>query len=103
QAFPFGVEAIGYITHAAPPAAARTARFTATRASWIFCWLLPRLRDAETAASAAAPAVAWVTALPAKGCAPSFETQGIGATCPSTMRALLTVLPFMFRATAAVA
>src|SRR5262249_1444234 len=73
QARALRVETIGYITHAAPPAAARMARFTATRASWIFCWLLPRLRAAETAASAAALAVACVMALPGRVCAASLE------------------------------
>ena len=68
QARALSIETIRNFAHAAPPAlvssrgasarswcphAARMARFTATRAKVIFCWLWPRLRAALTAASAA--------------------------------------------------
>src|SRR5258708_3597109 len=53
QAGTLGVEAIRYfVAHAAPPAR-RMARFTATRARWIFCELCPRLLALATAAAAA--------------------------------------------------
>src|SRR5689334_13462179 len=117
------IESFRYVAHAAPPlspsratparggdpaagcdpAAARMARFTATRARWILWALWPRLLALATAACAAWSAVACVTALPCRACAASAETQGIGATCPMTIRALCTVLAFMVKATAAVA
>src|SRR5262249_22483639 len=117
QPWTVSIETIRYAAHAAPPsvpfrvmaaragapAAARMARLTATWASWIFCALCPRLLACATAACAAWSAVACVTALPSRACAASIESQGTGATCPITTRALCTVLPFMVSATAAVA
>src|SRR6267142_1409056 len=51
-----GIEPLGFFHHATPPAF-RMARFTATRARWIFCLLLPRLLALATAAWAACSAV----------------------------------------------
>jgi hypothetical protein len=52
------IESFRYVAHAAPPAAcdpaaARMARFTATRARWILWALFPRLLAFATAACAA--------------------------------------------------
>src|SRR5664280_2366072 len=109
KVFAFGVEAIGVEIqhHAAPPelwpAALRTARFTAAFASVILYLLwLSGLADA-TAALATAIAVSGEMLFPTSACAASGEIHGMGATCPSTTRALLTVLPSISSATHACA
>src|SRR5260370_41540356 len=58
QARTFGIETIGNLAHAAPPAAARIARFTATRARCILCELCPQLRAGPSAAVTASSAPA---------------------------------------------
>src|SRR5437660_1303516 len=102
QSRTIGIETFRFYRHATPPAF-RMARFTATRASWIFWVLCPRLLALSTAARPARSAVSGVMVLPVIDWAASAESHGIGATCPNTTRAPWTVFPFMLRATAAVA
>src|SRR5215467_14763229 len=98
------IKPFGLGDHLAPPRAAwRTARFTATLAS---CILYPfRLRPfaPRTAASPAAFAVSSLIALPARACPAASAIQGTGATCPITIFAVLTSLPFISRTTEAAA
>src|SRR5579862_3861140 len=80
-----------------------SARFTATRAS---CTLYPFWLNglaSATAAFAASSALSVVMALPVSACSAWVAAHGVGATCPKTIRAEPTVLPFIFRATDAVA
>src|SRR6202008_1765243 len=81
------IEAIAIANHAAPPAAFRMARFTATRASWtLYAFWLSGLALAS-AASAAFLAVSSFTFWPFRAAAAAGGIQGMGATCPITMRA----------------
>src|SRR4029077_8158129 len=82
--------------HAFPPlpAAASSARFTATPASLILYPFWLSGRALLTAAAPAAAAVFSSIALPVMASAASSETQGTGATAPKTMRADFTVRPF---------
>src|ERR1017187_3958389 len=100
------MSAIAERLHAAPPApplaALRMARFTAALVSVILYLLRLSGLACATAALAAAIAVSGVMVLPTSVCAASGEIHGIGATCPSTTRALFTVLPSISRATLAI-
>src|ERR1017187_1155547 len=113
QGFAGGIEAllIGDQHHAAPPivelperplAALRMARFTAALVSVILYLLRLSGLACATAAFAAAIAVSGVMLLPTSACAASGEIHGMGATCPSTTRALLTRFASISNATLAI-
>src|SRR5579864_1793768 len=97
------VEAIAVANHAAPPAAFRMARFTATRASWtLYAFWLRGLAFAR-AASAAFFAESSFAGWPFSAASACGEGQGVGATWPRTTRAACTFEPSIFSATAATA
>ena len=106
ERFASGIEAflIEPHRHATPPArpaaAFRMARFTAALVSVILYLLRLSGLAFATAAFAAAIAVSSLIGLPTSAAAASSETHGTGATCPSTTRALFTVLPSISSATA---
>src|SRR5664279_3878926 len=100
----FLIEPHGHATPPGRPAAAlRMARFTAALVSVILYLLRLSGLAWATAAFAAAIAVSLLMGLPTSAAAASSEIQGMGATCPSTTRALLTVLPSISSATLAIA
>src|SRR5271166_6685626 len=109
EVFAVGIEAIGvgHQHHAAPPelwpAVLRMARFTATLVSVILYLLWLSGLALATASLAAAIAVSGETLLPTSACSEPSEIHGMGATWPSTTRAVLTVLPSIWRATLACA
>src|SRR5579883_914805 len=89
--------------YAFTPAAARIARFTATRASeTLYAFWLSGLASA-TAAFAAASAVAAVTGLPESALPAAADSHGVGATCPMTTLAEETFEPCIFSVTEAAA
>src|SRR5713101_7575894 len=76
--------------------ACSSARFTATRASCtLYLFPLNGLAP-RTAASPALAAFSSVSALPLRNSSAAVARQGMGATCPSTIRAEVTVLPLIF-------
>jgi len=76
-----GVEAIEFANHAAPPDAAfKSARFTATRASWTLYELCESALAFLNAASAALCAVSSLMFWLIRACSASSEIHGTGAT-----------------------
>ena len=66
---------------------------TATRASWTLCLFWLSGTAPLTAAAPAFIAVSSLTAPPDNACSASAERHGVGATWPSTTRALSTLPP----------